>query len=155
LLAVIEAATETARGVEEEVQETVEANLHAASEIVVDATGMARRQNQKAVTWLDQASQSVQAVAQSNRILARGAGTITLEWLGLRQERVQKTVDGGIDLLACRSMPDVIRLQSALVRQNFEQMIDNSQRLAQLTVQVVQEVSRTVTGQVERDRRPC
>ncbi|QRM32505.1 phasin family protein [Microvirga sp. VF16] len=153
LLTVIEEAPETAQDVGQEVQETVQANLHAASQVVDSATAMSKDQNRGARTWLDQASQYVQAVAQSNRILARGAGTITLEWFGLRQERLLKNIEDGIDLLACRSMPDLVRLQSALVRHNVERMIDNGQRLAQLTAQVAQEATRTITGQPEHDRR--
>ncbi|QRM35512.1 phasin family protein [Microvirga sp. VF16] len=152
LLAVVEAAAEAVQDGGQEVHETVEANLHAASEIVDSVVETSKRQIPEALTWLDQASHHVQAVVQSNRILARGAGTITLEWFGLRQERLLKNVESGIDLLTCRSMPDVIRLQSALVRQNVEQMIDNSQRLTQLTVQVAQDASRIVAGQPARDR---
>jgi hypothetical protein len=48
------------------------------------------------------------------------------------------------DLLACRSMPDLVNLQSSLVRQNVEQMIGNSQRLAQISAQVTQEATRTI-----------
>jgi hypothetical protein len=153
LLAVIEAATETVQQVGQDAQEEIQDNLHAASAIVSNATETVQRQKQEAVTWLDQASRYVQAVAQSNRILARGAGIVTLEWFGLRQERLQKTVEGGIDLLACRSVPDFIRLQSAVVRQNIEQMIDNTQRLTHLTAQVAQDAGRTLTGQSEQDRR--
>jgi hypothetical protein len=128
------------------------ANLPAASQVVDNAAEMSKRRNWEALTWLDQASQYAQAVAQSNRILASGAGTITLEWFGLRQKRLLQNVEGGIDLLTCRSMPDFIRLQIALVRQNVEQIIDNSQRMAQLTAQVAQDTGQTLMGQPARDR---
>jgi hypothetical protein len=49
-------------------------------------------------------------------------------------------------------MPDFIRLQIALVRQNVEQIIDNSQRMAQLTAQVAQDTGQTLMGQPARDR---
>ena len=93
---------------------------------------------------LDRAPQYVQAIARSNRILARGAGTIALEWFGLRQERLLKNLDGMNDLLACRSMPDLVSLQSALMRQNVEQMIGSSQRLGQISAQVAQEATQTI-----------
>ena len=40
-----------------------------------------------------------------------------------------------------------------LVRENVERMIENSQRLAQLTAQVTQEATRTITAPAERDQR--
>jgi hypothetical protein len=86
----------------------------------------------------------VQAIARSNRILARGAGTIALEWFGLRQERLLKNFDRMNDLLACRSMLDLVSLQSSLMRQNVEQMIGDSQRLAQISAQVAQEATQTI-----------
>jgi hypothetical protein len=153
LLAVVEAATETVQGVGQEVQETAQATLHTASQVVDSATEMSKHQNRDAQTVLDQASQSIQAVAQSNRILARGAGTIALEWFGLRQEHLLKNLEGMTDLLSCRTMPDFVSLQSSLVRQNVERMLENSQRLAQLTAQVAQEATRTLTAQPEHDRR--
>jgi hypothetical protein len=122
----------------------VQASLPVASEIVDRATEVTDRQGQMTSNLLDHAPQYVQAIARSNRILARGAGTIALEWFGLRQERLLKNLDGMNDLLACRSMPDLVTLQSSLMRQNVEQMIGNSQRLAQISAQVAQEATRTI-----------
>jgi hypothetical protein len=152
LLAVVEAAIEAVQDGGQKAQVLAHANLPAASQVVDNAAEMSKRRNWEALTWLDQASQYAQAVAQSNRILASGAGTITLEWFGLRQKRLLQNVEGGIDLLTCRSMPDFIRLQIALVRQNVEQIIDNSQRMAQLTAQVAQDTGQTLMGQPARDR---
>jgi hypothetical protein len=144
LLAAVGAIPEAVQDVEQEVQATAQASLPVASEIVDGATEVAARQAQMTSNLLDHAPQYVQAIARSNRILARGAGTIALEWFGLRQERLLKNLDGMNDLLACRSMPDLVNLQSSLVRQNVEQMIGNSQRLAQISAQVAQEATQTI-----------
>jgi hypothetical protein len=144
LLAAVEAAPEVIREVEQEIQATAQASLPVASETVDRATEVIARQGQVTSSLLDQAPQYVQAIARSNRILARGAGTIALEWFGLRQERLLKNLDAVNDLLACRSMPDLVSLQGSLVRQNVEQMIGNSQRLAQISAQVAQEATQTI-----------
>jgi phosphoribosyl-ATP pyrophosphohydrolase len=144
LLVAVEAIPVAIRDVEQKIQATAQASQPVASEIVDRATDAFARQGQVTSRLLDQAPQYVQAIARSNRILARGAGTIALEWFGLRQERVLKNVDSMNDLLACRSMADLVSLQSSLVRQNVEQMIGNSQRLAQISAQVAQEATRTI-----------
>jgi hypothetical protein len=144
LLAAVEAIPEAVKDVEQEVQATAQASLPVASKIVDRATEVADRQGQVTSNLLDHAPQYVQAVARSNRILARGAGTIALEWFGLRQERLLKNLNAVNDLLACRSMPDLVSLQSSLVRQNVEQMIGNSQRLAQISAEIAQEATRTI-----------
>ncbi|MBQ0818821.1 phasin family protein, partial [Microvirga sp. HBU67558] len=69
------------------------------------------------------------------------------------QERLLKNLEGMNDLLSCRTIPDFVSLQSSLVRGNVERMLENSQRLAQLTAQVAQEATRSLTAQPEHGRR--
>jgi hypothetical protein len=144
LLAAVEAAAEAVQDVEQEVQATVRDSLPVASEIVDRTAEASARPGEAVSKLLDHTPQYLQAVARSNRILARGAGTIALEWFGLRQERLLKNLDAVNDLLTCRSLPDLVSLQSSLVRQNVEQTIGNSQRLAQLSAQVAQEATRAI-----------
>jgi hypothetical protein len=144
LLAAVEAIPETIQDVEQEIQATAQASLPVASEIVDRTTAVTSLQVQMTSNLLDHAPRYAQAIARSNRILARGAGTIALEWFGLRQERLLKNLDGMNDLLACRSMPDLVNLQSSLMRQNVEQIIGNSQRVAQISAQVAQEATQTI-----------
>jgi hypothetical protein len=153
LLAAVEAGSESVRLIEQTVQEGVENSAQAASEMGGRSLEDLGRQGQEAQTLLVQTPDYLQAMARSNRILVGGAGTITLEWFGLRQERLLKNLEGMTDLLSCRTIPDFMSLQSALVRGNVERMLENSQRLAQLTAQVAQEATRTLTAQPEHDRR--
>jgi hypothetical protein len=144
LLAVVEAAPEVVPEVGQEIQAAAQDSARAASEILDRTTEVTAVQSQATSNLLDYAPQYVQAIARSNRILARGAGTIALEWFGLRQERLLKNLNAVNDLLACRSMPDLVSLQGSLVRQNVEQMVGNSQRLAQISAEIAQEATRTI-----------
>ena len=51
------------------------------------------------------------------------------------------------------TIPDFVSLQGALVRGNVERMLENSQRLAQLTAQVAQEATLTLTAQAKHNQR--
>jgi len=153
LLAAIEAGSESVRVLEQTVEDAVQDSGQVASELGGRQLESISRQGREAVTLVDQMPDYLQAVARSNRILAGSAGTITLEWFGLRQERLLKNLEGMTDLLSCRTIPDFVSLQSALVRGNVERMLENSQRLAQLTAQVAQEATRTLTTQPEHGRR--
>ncbi|WP_160195429.1 hemerythrin domain-containing protein [Microvirga sp. BSC39] len=153
LLAAVEASSESVRVLEQSVEEAVEDSAQAASEVSGRSLESFSRQGREALTLVDQMPDYLQVVARSNRILAGGAGNITLEWFGLRQERLLKNLEGMTDLLSCRTIPDFVNLQSALVRGNVERMLENSQRLAQLTAQVAHEATRTLTAQPEHDRR--
>ncbi|WP_262271957.1 MULTISPECIES: phasin family protein [Microvirga] len=150
LLAAVEAGSKGVRVIEPSVSEVVETSAQAASEL---GGRSLERLSQGTQMLADQVPDYLQAVARSNRILASGAGTITLEWFGLRQERLLKNLEGITNLMGCRTIPDFVSLQSSLVRGNVERMLENSQRLAQLTAQVAQEATRTLTAQPEPGRR--
>ncbi len=153
LLAAVEAAPEVVREVEQEIQAVAQDGARAASEILDRTTEIAAVQSQATSNLLDHAPQYVQGIARSNRILASGAGTITLEWFGLRQERLLKNLEGMTELLSCRTIPDVMSLQNSLVRGNVERVLENSQRLAQLSAQIAQQATRALMAQPESGRR--
>jgi phasin family protein len=153
LLAAVEAESTSVRVIEQTVQDAVENSAQTASEIGGCSLESLGRHGREALTLVDQMPNYVQAMARSNRILAGGAGTITLEWFGLRKERMLKNLEGLTDILSCRTMPDFLSLQSSLVQSNVERMLENSQRLAQLTAQVAQEATQTLTAQAKHNQR--
>lgn len=153
LLAAVEAGSKNVRDIEQTAHEVVADSAQAASELGGRSLESLGHQGREALTLVDQVPGYFETVARSNRILAGGAGTIMLEWFGLRQERLLKNLEGMTDLLSCRTIPDFVNLQSSLVHGNVERMLENSQRLAQLTAQVAQEATRTLTAQPEHGRR--
>ncbi len=146
LLATIEAQAEGAEEVTQTVQEAAQDSVHTASETAGRSIEVLGRQNRETLNLIDRAAQYPQAIARSHRILAHGAGTIALEWFGLRQERLLKNVDAMNELLTCRSAQDVVNVQRSFVRENLKSMIENNQHLVQLTTQVAQDATRTITA---------
>ena len=71
----------------------------------------------------------------------------------LDRARLQRNLDGLQALARCRSMSDIVEVQSSLLRDNLEQTVENSQRLAELTIQMADEVTRTVTVSAEKTAR--
>jgi hypothetical protein len=45
---------------------------------------------------------------------------------------------------------DIVEVQSSLLRDNLEQTVENSQRIAELTIRMAEEATRTVTVQAEK-----
>ena len=66
------------------------------------------------------------------------------------QKRLQRNLDGLQALARCRSMTDIVEVQSSLLRDNLEQTVENSRRIAELTIQMADEATRTVTVQAEK-----
>jgi hypothetical protein len=157
LLTIVEAEAESVQNLAQAVGDTVQDQASAASELVHDAAdrtiAITSHAGDVMPRLMNHAFEPFQAGIQSNRALVRGAATIALEWSELRQERLQHNLDRLNDLLRCRSVTDVLIVQSVLVRENLERIVENNQRLAQLTAQVTRDAVRTTTVPGGRDLR--
>jgi len=80
----------------------------------------------------------------------RGLQDVSREWFELSQKRLQTNLEGLNALARCRSMNDLVEVQSSLIRDNLEQTVDNSRRLAELTIRLADEASRTATVEVKQ-----
>jgi hypothetical protein len=157
LLTVVEADAQSVQSLAQAVGDIVQDQVKTASETVertADLTiGVTKRAEGGTPNLVNRALEPFQATIQSNRALMRGATTIALEWAELRQERLQHNLDRMNELLQCRSVTDALLVQSAFVRESMERLVENNQRLAQLTALVTQDAVRTVTSVADRNQR--
>jgi hypothetical protein len=135
-------------------QEVVQTGLSTASELARLSTDRAMQlfnpRARDVQSLAEESSRNLQAVAQAGTVLARGVQDVSREWFELSQKRLQKNLDGLSSLARCRSVPDFMAVQTSLIRDNLEQTLDNSRRMADLTRQLADEASRTVTVQAEK-----
>src|SRR5215216_6688826 len=78
-------------------------------------------------------SQNLQAVSQASSVLACGFQEVSHEVLGLVQDRMTKNIDGLSRLAGCRSVQDFVAVQSDLVRDGLQQVIDANKRVAEVS----------------------
>jgi phasin family protein len=135
-------------------QEAVANSFGAFSELARRSTGqtlpMAGRTGDEVQGLTEEAAHNLRAVAQSGTALARGLQDMSREVVERSQQRLQRNFDGWQALARCRSMTDFVEVQSSLLRDNLEQTLENSRRLAELTIQMADEATKTVTVQAEK-----
>ncbi|ANY84279.1 hypothetical protein BB934_39340 (plasmid) [Microvirga ossetica] len=149
----VQAGAEGAQVMARTMQEAVQTSLSTASELARLSTDQAMQlfntRKGDARSLGDETSRNLQALTQSGTVLARGVQDVSREWFELSQKRLLKNLDGLSSLAQCRSVPDFMAVQTSLIRDNLEQTLDNSRRMAELTQQLADEASRTVTVQAE------
>jgi phasin family protein len=98
-------------------------------------------------------SENLQAVTQASTILVKGAQDVSREWFGLAQERLTRSIDDLNRLTRSRSLHDFVAVQSDLVRDNLQQVIDTNRRVAELAARVAEDAARSIQAQGNRLRR--
>ena len=147
----LRAGVEGAQTLAQAMQEAVQTSFGTFSELTRRSTGQSvqtvGRSDGGALGLSEEAAHNLRAVAQSGTALARGLQDVSREVVDLSQKRLQTNLDGLQALARCRSVTDLVEVQSSLLRDNLEQTIDNSRRIAELTIQMADEAARTVTVQ--------
>jgi len=150
----LRAGVENAQTMVQAMQEAVQTSFGAFSDLTRRSTGQglqtADRSDAVALGLSEEAAHNLRAVAQSGTALARGLQEVSREVVDRSQKRLQRNLDGLQSLARCRSMTDLFEVQSLLLRDNLEQTVENSRRIAELTIQMAEEATRTVTVQADK-----
>jgi hypothetical protein len=150
----LRAGVESAQTMAQAMQEAVSNSFSAFSELARRSTGQAMQivdQPDGTTQGLtEEAAHNLRAVAQSSTVLTRGLQEASREVVTRSQQRLQRNLDGLQALARCRSMTDLVEVQSSLLRDNLEQTLENSRRLAELTLQMTDEATKTVTVQADK-----
>ncbi|MDG2571324.1 phasin family protein, partial [Vibrio parahaemolyticus] len=135
-------------------QQAIQTSFGLFSELARRSTGQAMqmyaRPNGEARAFSDQGAGNLRAVGQSNAHLAMGLQDVSREWLELSQKRLQTNLEGLNALARCRSMNEFVAIHGSLIRDNVEQTIDNSRRMAELMMQLAGETTRSATVEVKQ-----
>jgi hypothetical protein len=151
----LRAGVESAQTIAQAMQEAVSNSFGAFSELARRSTGqtlpMVGRPVEGELQGLtEEAAHNLRAVAQSSTALARRLQELSREVVTRSQQRLQRNLDRLQALARCRSMTDLVEVQSSLLRDNLEQTVENSRRLAELTLQMADEATKTVTVHTEK-----
>ncbi|WP_262030916.1 phasin family protein [Microvirga sp. Mcv34] len=149
----VKTGTENAQSIAQAMQMAIQTSFGLFSELARRSTGqamqMAARPNGEARAVGEQSVGNFRAIAQSNSHLTRGFQDVSREWFELSHKRLQTNLEGLNALARCRTMNDFVAVHGSLIRDNLEQTIDNSRRMAELMMQLADETTRTATAEVK------
>lgn len=133
----------------EAAQDGVRTRMTAATEAAQSSTnhvvhlfGLSGKQTQDTAA---QAVDRMQVAAHSSTALIRGFQEVSREWFAMTHKRTQMNLEALTGLAQCRSFPELIAAQAALLRDNAELTLENSRRLAELSVGAVEDATRTAS----------
>src|SRR3954454_20176675 len=101
-----------------------------------------------------QATENLAAITETGSVLMRGFQDVSREWLELTRERLRKNAEGMTKLTQCRTLPDLAAVQSDLARDNLNQIIDLTRRIAERSMQLPDEAAKTISAETGKRRYP-
>jgi phasin family protein len=96
-------------------------------------------------------SQNIEAVSQAGTILTKGGQEISRQWFVAIQDRLVKNVDAMNKLAGCRSLQDLVTVQTEIARDRFGEAVESGRRVAEISVRVTDEAARVIQSQAGRN----
>ncbi|MCH6589193.1 MAG: phasin family protein [Proteobacteria bacterium] len=91
---------------------------------------------------------NVQAVMTSGAILAKGVQDLNDVWLGLARASVEDAVGAAKALFGCKTLPEVVELQTGLAQAQYEKFVAESRRLSDMSAKLAENASAPITARV-------
>ena len=135
------------------VQSGLSVAIRAAEHSVEQFTWYFGLSGERAEETAQQSSRNLKAIAECNAVLAQGFQNISREWASLAQDQLQRNLDAFNALLRCRSLQDVVAVQSGLVRDTLELTVTNGRQIAELSVEVASEAAERIRAEAEESAK--
>jgi len=97
----------------------------------------------------EQSAQNVRAVSQASSALAKGAQDASRAWFDLTQKAVRTNINALGQLSGCRSVQELITVQSHLLRDNLQQAIEGGEIIARASSEAIREANRAMESQLQ------
>ena len=118
----------------------------------VDATFKAGAETFKSVEGYDHMAaigkDNVDAVFASGAVLAKGAQDFSRIWFGLAQASLDQGVEATRKMLACKSVEDVLEVQSGLAADGYGRLVSEGQKLSGMSLKLAEEAAQPIAGRM-------
>jgi hypothetical protein len=132
----------------EQMRQTFEMGSDAAARMTERAFGQFARAfgvvtGDNAQQATQQSARNVETILHSSAVIVDGVQTISREWLNFVQNRAERNMERLEALTACRSMQDCIAAHTDLVRDNLEDLLATTRRVAEVSTRMVDQAVQT------------
>ncbi|MEQ9557800.1 MAG: phasin family protein [Rhodospirillales bacterium] len=121
----------------------------------VKAGGQVFKTYEDAVTY---GKENVDAFVQANNIMTKGMQDLNKVLFAMAQKNVEETVDLTKKMFGCKSVDDVVKLQSSLLKTNYSKAFDESRKISDMAVKLAEEaaapIASRMTVTVEKVTKP-
>lgn len=149
-------AAETAAGVEQTVEATVQSAQDGATRKVEEALTYTKDQVEKATRQAFQVyddlagfqKDNIDALMQSGNILARGFENLSKAVLAFTQTQVEQNVSAAKAMLGVKTLRELVDLQTEFARTSFDSVIAEATRVSEMSVKVTNEAMEPLSARV-------
>ena len=92
----------------------------------------------------EQSTRNLESIAQSGTIITRGMQAISREMVEFARKRMEHNFERVDALTKCRTPHDIVEAQTEFVRDNLEDFVQSTRRIAELAMQMADEASRRI-----------
>jgi phasin family protein len=99
-----------------------------------------------------QSAQNAEAILHSSTIIAGGMQNISRELLEFARKRMAQNLQMADAVMGCRTPQEFIAAQSNLVRDNLEDFVRSTRRIAEISMQMADEAARRISNTSQATR---
>ena len=93
-----------------------------------------------------QSGQDVEAITKFGTVLTQAYQDTLREWSGLAQRQFRRNLEGLSKLGQCRSVQDFATVQSGLIRESLQHVVEDSRLIVEISLKAVNDASKAVSG---------
>jgi hypothetical protein len=138
-----EHAAENTRQIVQRSVETASNQAREASERFTRTLGFSGEDSERLVR---QSKQNIEAVTRCGTVLTQAFQDASRSWFGLAQNQFRRNLEGWNKLVHARSVQEFATIQSDLVRESLQHMIQDSKAIAETSTRAVDEASKTFSS---------
>jgi len=132
----------------EQVRQTFEMGSDAAARMAERAFGQFARAfgivtGDHAQQATQQSARNVEAILHSNTVMVDGVQTIAREWMTFVQNRAERNMERFEALTNCRSVQDCIAVQTDMMRDSIEDLLQTTKRVAEVSTRMAEQAVQT------------